>query len=281
MLTVGLYKINMTKTYFFLSGLPRSGSTLLSSILNQNPNIYCSPDESFICDLIFRTDFYINNSDEYNSCTNKNGRNNICSSIIENYYSNKTEKYIIDKCRTWGTPDNLNFIRKYITNDIKIICPVRPILEVLTSFIHLFNQNEGRRIFIDTHIQSNGRYFYRPLNDIRCDELMKMNGTIDQALFSLSQSKLPQNKDIFHIIEYDDLVFETEKTIKKLYDFLNLEYFNHDFKNISSSNEINHNYYGMPDLHKVRRTIEKTSPVVENVLSDYVIQKYRNYNVWN
>lgn len=271
----------MTKTYFFLSGLPRSGSTLLSSILNQNPNIYCSPDESFICDLIFRTDFYINNSDEYNSCPNENGRNKICSSIIENYYSNKTEKYIIDKCRTWGTPDNLNFIRKYITNDIKIICPVRPILEVLTSFIHLFNQNEGRRIFIDTHIQSNGRYFYRPLNDIRCDELMKMNGTIDQALFSLSQSKLPQNKDIFHIIEYDDLVFETEKTIKKLYDFLNLEYFNHDFKNISSSNEINHNYYGMPDLHKVRRTIEKTSPVVENVLSDYVIQKYRNYNVWN
>ena len=28
------------KTYFFLSGLPRSGTTLLGAILEQNPNIY-------------------------------------------------------------------------------------------------------------------------------------------------------------------------------------------------------------------------------------------------
>jgi sulfotransferase len=270
----------MSKKYFFLSGLPRSGSTLLSSILNQNPNIYCSPDESFICDLIFRTDFYINNSDEYNSCPNESGKNRICSSIIENYYNNKKEKYIIDKCRTWGTPDNLNFIRKYITNDVKIICPARPILEVLTSFIHLFNQNEGRRIFIDTHIQSNERYFYRPLNDIRCDELMKMNGTIDQALFSLSQFKLPQNKNIFHIVEYENLVFDTEKTIKSIYDFLDIEYYIHDFSNISTSKEINHDYYELPTLHKLRKNISKESQNPKDILSDYVIQKYSNYEVW-
>ena len=31
------------KTYHLLAGLPRSGNTLLSAILNQNPDIYSSP----------------------------------------------------------------------------------------------------------------------------------------------------------------------------------------------------------------------------------------------
>ena len=32
-----------SKTYYFMAGLPRSGSTLLSSILNQNPKLYSGP----------------------------------------------------------------------------------------------------------------------------------------------------------------------------------------------------------------------------------------------
>jgi len=31
------------KTFYFMAGLPRSGSTLLSSILNQNPRFYSGP----------------------------------------------------------------------------------------------------------------------------------------------------------------------------------------------------------------------------------------------
>ena len=31
------------KTYYFMAGLPRAGSTLLSAILNQNPRIYSGP----------------------------------------------------------------------------------------------------------------------------------------------------------------------------------------------------------------------------------------------
>ena len=33
----------MKKTFYFMAGLPRSGSTLLSSILNQNPRFYSGP----------------------------------------------------------------------------------------------------------------------------------------------------------------------------------------------------------------------------------------------
>ena len=269
----------MKKKYFFLSGLPRSGSTLLSCILNQNPEIYCT-NESPICNLIHQTDKYFDENDEYNSSKNENGKFEVCRSIIENYYKNKSQSFIIDKCRSWGTPDNLYLIKKYITNDIKIICPVRPILEILASFIKLFNEHSNRVNFTDLNIKNNNRYVYRSLDEMRCDELMSMNSPIDKALFSLSQSQLPENKNLFYLVEYDDLILNTKKSIKNIYDFLNIKYFNHYFESISQSNEINHNYYNLPSLHKIREKIEKKSTPPQEILSDYTIDKYKNYEFW-
>ena len=207
------------KTYFFLSGLPRSGSTLLSNILNQNPDIYCSPEQSVVCDLLFYNEKYFLTSQEHQSWTNESGKNKVLNSIIQNFYSHRSEKYIIDKSRTWGTPYNLELIRKYITQDIKIICPVRPILEILASFIKLFHEN-GSGGFVDDNIYSNDRLIYRPIDDVRCDELMIPGGALDKALFALSQHK--NNDGIFHFVEYDDLVFNTKKTIQDIYNFLEI-----------------------------------------------------------
>ena len=43
----------MKKDYFFLCGLPRSGSALLASILNQNPNIGVYPN-SILPDILYQ-----------------------------------------------------------------------------------------------------------------------------------------------------------------------------------------------------------------------------------
>lgn len=265
------------KTYFFLSGLPRSGSTLLSNILNQNPDIYCSPEQSLICDLLYQNEQYFNTSEEYQSWTNESGKNKILKSIIQNFYSHRSEQYIIDKCRTWGTPYNLELIRKYITEDIKIICPVRPILEILASFVKLFHKN-GSGGFIDNNIYSNNRLIYRPIDDVRCDEIMMPNGPTDKALFALSQHK--NYDDLFHLVEYDDLVYNTEETIRNIYDFLGINYFDHSFENLCNSNEINHEFYGIENLHKIRPNIKKISTKPEDILSEYILEKYKNYEVW-
>lgn len=178
-----------------------------------------------------------------------------------------------------GDFKNLKLITNYITKDVKIICPVRPILEVLSSFINLFEKNKNISNFVDEHIKHNNRYIYRTLNDVRCDELMKMNGPIDHALHSISNLK-KNHQDMIHLVEYDDLINNPQNTIERIYDFLNLEYYDHDFDNIESPKEINWRYYKIPDLHYVRKTIQKKSPNVKDVLSEYVIKKYQDYEVW-
>ena len=42
----------MSKQYIFLAGLPRSGSTLFTSILNQNPDIFAS-SSSPVCNTLY------------------------------------------------------------------------------------------------------------------------------------------------------------------------------------------------------------------------------------
>ena len=40
--------INNTKQFYFMAGLPRSGSTMLSAILNQNSKIYSGPSSPIL-----------------------------------------------------------------------------------------------------------------------------------------------------------------------------------------------------------------------------------------
>ena len=59
---------------------------------------------------------------------------NVLDAVYDNYYKDWNYKYIIDRGPA-GTPDNLNLLKKYFKQPIKIIFLVRPILEILASWI--------------------------------------------------------------------------------------------------------------------------------------------------
>ena len=124
----------MNKQYFFLAGLPRSGNTLLSSILNQNPDIQVSANslisEIFYYGVSLQFNEVFQNFPDYGSLEN------YLRSIFDSYYQNWDAKYIIDR-GPWGTENNLNILENLFGDDIKIICTVRDITEILASFIKL------------------------------------------------------------------------------------------------------------------------------------------------
>jgi hypothetical protein len=82
------------KEYFYISGLPRSGNTLLSTILNQNQNIH-STGHSFVPDLFFAIKNAEYNSDRFKSYPCHNNLKNVYKNIIPNYYKDHNVKYII------------------------------------------------------------------------------------------------------------------------------------------------------------------------------------------
>lgn len=265
----------MHKTYFFESGLPRSGSTLLSALLNQNPDIHCGAI-SPVLEIMYYTEQYFEGSEQALAYPKPAQHHKIISSVIDNYYDDRKEKYIIDKCRAW--PNNVDRAQEYITKTPKIICPVRDVLEILASFIQMIHRNPNQVSFIDRALIEQG---YELTDDNRCDYLMCPVGIVDQSLYAFGEGFRKGCEKYMYIIEYNDLVSDPEGTLKGIYKFLGIPEYQHDFKNVSNKyRERDNEIYGLADMHQVSPEVKKTCRRPEEVLSDYVLNKYSNMEFW-
>lgn len=266
----------MDKTYHFLAGLPRSGNTLLSALLNQNPEIYSTP-LSPLPTLLW--DF--NNSCNNMEATNRNVENKIkteifLSSFLDNYYKEIEKPVVIDREKAWGTPANLGLVKQYITPTPKVIFTVRDILEIIASFVRMDAQYLKNDSYTAEYYISN----YRSPKDLICEYLMSLNGDIDKGLLSLASAFYPENKGMFHIVEYNDLVFSPDETMDKIYDFLGMPHYDHNFSKIEKVETDNDEAIGLPkDLHTIRKSLSQSSTNLD-ILSDYIRHKYSNMEFW-
>jgi sulfotransferase len=263
----------MRKQITFITGMPRSGTTLLSSILNQNPNIYATPN-SALCSIMWGTQSSIYESEQFMGYPNIPGANALLNTVAQSYYSENKEEFIMDKCRNWGLPDNIAMIEKHITKNPKFVIVVRDVLEVLASFITIVNSSKNKNNFIDNNLFVS----HKSIDDTRCDYLMQTNGLIDRCLWSIKSILASGHQ--FHLITYDDITDKKEETIKKLYEFLEIPFYDHDFNNIINKHPEDDNIFGLDGFHSVRKKVGKISKPVNEVLSDYIIKKYGNENVW-
>jgi sulfotransferase len=268
------------KNFYFMAGLPRSGSTLISSILNQNPNIHSSAN-SPMCGMMWNLERSILSSEQHAAYPKIDVLPNTIMGVIQGYYSNIDKNIVIDKSREWAMPEHFSVLLRNLPQEPRIILPVRSITDILASFIKLVNDNPTKTSFIDSEIQARQEFnFYRPENDVRCDHLMRPKGLIDNGLYGIAFAMHPDNRKYFHFIEYDDLVDNTEKEINKIYDFLSIEKFDHDYNNIENRIKEDDNVYGLIGQHDVRPSISRRHIDKKEILSKYVLDKYSNQEFW-
>jgi sulfotransferase len=264
----------MKKNYYFLAGFHRSGNTLLSSILNQNEQIYCSP-LSPVSTMLKIFDQNIPQNEDTVRLDNQIPVENVSKNIIENYYSQVTKSIIIDREKLWANAENLKIIKKYINPNPKIIFTVRPIIEVLSSFINILPEHS----YLDVAMKQTNWWYkdYLSKNDNRCDFLMRAGGPIDNVLLSINEIIKPENKNMFCIVWYDDLVNNPQKTMNGIYNFLELPNYNHNFNQIIKLEKDNDEKIGHPkNMHDIRLKLNKTSKNPKEILSEYIINKYSN-----
>lgn len=245
-----------------MSGLPRSGSTLLSSILNQNPRFNSGPNSPIINMMMSIQTFKYD--DMYKANPEEKSVDTIMRSIILNYYYYHKEEILIDKNRGWT--GYMDMIFKYITPNVKIICPVRDMKEILASFITLLQKNNyPPDSFIDTH-------FSQPAtDDDRCKYLLGP-GILGQSIINLLEGieKYPNN---ILLVDYNKLVTDIPKTMKKIYKFLGEEYFEHSSEVKQSYTLNDEETYKLKDMHTVRPIVKKISKDPKTVLSKFILDE--------
>ena len=163
-----------------MAGLPRSGSTLLKSLIDQNPNIHTNP-VSPVMELMYYNEEYFKTSEQYKAYPKPENAYKIISSLIDHYYEERPESIIIDHCRAWS--NNIERIKTYITPNPKIICPVRDVVEVLTSFITMIHRNPDEVSFVDQALMDGG---FTVDDDNRCQYLMGPDGIVQNSSVAFS-----------------------------------------------------------------------------------------------
>ena len=79
------------KKIHFIAGLPRTGTTLLSAILNQNPNFHSGPN-SYVLNMMICLDMVVENSEMHLLNPNEKRLHKIFNSVIYNYHMDEIIK---------------------------------------------------------------------------------------------------------------------------------------------------------------------------------------------
>lgn len=231
------------KKLFFLSGAFRCGNTLLRSILNQNPNLHVSSN-SLTPEIFHKLDLI--KYHVYNEENSHKQLDNVIQNIFNNYYKDIKKEYIIDQAR-WGTKGNYYLLQKNNLLPKKFIFLIRPLKEIIASYIRL---DKPKNI-----------YSY-------CDELFSEYGRIGHSFLAF-ENLIKNHKDNLHIVKYNDLCSNPQKTIKLLYDFLDIPQFKHKFENLNQVND-------STKLTTIRTDKIKKQKYKDQLVPKEILKKYKN-----
>ena len=250
----------------FLCGLPRSGSTWLGAILNQNPDCYVTVQSPFV-ELLWRnyslwedsrwTDDFIGDD----PVPSESKKIAYLIGITKLYYGQFTDRnLIIDNKRQWHSITNIRMYTDIFGELPKIICPVRNVEEIVASFSNLFKKN-NRKFLPELNLDGN----------LFNDTHYQLKSTYDSMY-----------RDCLHIIDYDDLVANTDLEVEKIYKFLNIQPYKSDYETIKG----NPSYkdvdigYDLIGMHDIKSGVHKSETNPEEVLSEDQLKQFEELIFW-
>jgi hypothetical protein len=242
----------LQKKLFFLSGLPRSGSTLLAAILNQNPQIHVTTTSGLVFALdglatTWSKEPFLNDSDP--------DRKQLVASmrtLINGFY--ETDKpVVIDKSRAWPIPMIMSSMERVTGEKPRIIATVRSVPDCMASFVRVAKPDDLDAFISESSLVTHLKVSYKTL---------------------MAGSK--QNPDCFLFIEYDDLLLNPKKQLEKIHQFLDLPNFIYDFNNIdgSSVKEDDEGVHRCKGMHDIKPKLE---PQHNEYASDVLKHHYTQF----
>jgi len=275
------------KKFFYLAGLPRSGSTVLGEILNQNERLHVSPASplcEIIGDVIARFRGELSSLKAYH---HPEQLPNLWRAMRNGFYQHRPEPCIIDKSWVWHMNDPIDSARTILGEEMKVICTVDDVANCLASFIMLIRSNPDSESYIDNFLRGQGLALS---DENRCAALMNpgIQTSVGWALENLRQTCAGKNRNNLLLIELVDLVNEPANTLDRIYAFLDNDELNawreqhgHHFDQIEK--EITENdaaAYGIPDLHKLSPKLRTRQWKAKDVLGNQLFYKYKRMEFW-
>lgn len=265
----------MDKTFFFISGLPRSGSTLLCNILAQNPEFFVSKATSGCHDVLFGIRNQWDNLIEHKAeGVDYDQLKRVLHNVLNSYHS--TDKnVVIDKGRGWLS---LIEMLEFITGKVpKILVPVRNLTEIFSSFEKLWRKTTGQSQW---NFEKED-YFKAQTVEGRCDIWANQSQVVGLAYNRVKDAISRGYGDKLFFVEFDDLTSRPYQTMQSIYNYLNIPYYQHNFNHVDQvTKEDDEGIHRIPGLHTIRPTVEPVPRDSLQILGKELVEKYSNLEIW-
>lgn len=262
----------MEKTMHFISGLPRSGSTLIANLFKQNPQTHGEAVSS-LASIIGSVNASWNSIEANQEYENPQAKKGVLKSIFQGYYNHIDKPIILDKDRGWIPL--IAQVETILERQVKIVVCVRNPAEILSSFERMRKENPLFFTRVDaalkegSSIASRAYYYAGP------------DGALGMAHRNLKDSVTMGYLDRLLFVDYNRFCNSPKSQTKRIYDFLELPQYDHDFESIQQVEKYNDNAIGLPNLHKIKPSIDRTTVNCVEYLGLELYEQYNSQIFWN
>lgn len=258
----------MQQNIHFISGLPRSGSTLLAGILRQNPRFHAAMS-SPVAGLLNGALEQMGAGSEFYSFFDEAKRKRICQALFSAYYEEQASKDVVfDTGRIWTA--RLHQLAE-LFDDFKVVCCVRNPAWIMDSFEMIYRKNpfDYSRMFNAASRQT----VYS-----RCESLISAGGAVGGSWTALKEAYYGEFSDRLLLVDYDLLTQHPARTIELVYQFVGEPAFNHDFDAVEYEHSEFDKALGVSGLHSVRKKVEFKPR--RSILPPDLFTKYQDMDFW-
>lgn len=258
------------KKFVFLSGLPRTGSTVLGTLLSQHPDLHTT-STSVVRNLMSKVfDLHLGQSLYFDRFDDASPMWGILRGILNGAYEHCSEPVIVDKDRGWA--EHIEITEKVLRYSPKIVSPVRSIPDILASFVLIANKIGSTSKIHEEVIEAGREVNSWSLTRVIWEKYVYE----DWRNFKAGYESHPQ---CFHLIEYDDLVNHSEESLEKVLRFFGVFSTKFETEHLRNPHPENDAIYGLPGLHQVQPKLVKHSPCAIETLGEECFAFWQSQNL--
>lgn len=258
------------KTLHFVAGLPRSGATMMINILKQNTKVD-GVAVSSLASVLNAVQSNWNNIEANREYPNEYARLNVLKGILESYHKTSTKDIIFDKDRMWIS--KIPLLENLLQQKVKILCPVRNPAEILSSFERIRKDNPTRLVAPELNgantVAARAMYYSSP------------DGVLGLSHAMLKDALVTGYEDRLLFVDYNVFCNNPKSQIKRIYNFFELPKFEHNFQQIQQTEVYNDLATDLPNLHKVKPRLEKTTTNCVEYIGLDLYQQYNSQIFWD
>lgn len=264
--------LNKQRKYYFVSGLPRSGSTLLCNILAQNPDFHTTAT-SGIMEILFTIRNNWDRHIEFMAHPDEAAKMRVLRGVLDSYYSTVDKSVVFDKSRGWLSL--LEMAESILGHKAKVIVPVRDLRDILASFEKIWREtSKTKQISVEPE-----NYVQFQTVQGRTEFWLRGDQPVGLAYNRITDAIARGYADRMFLLDFDDLTKRPEETMVALYDFLGEPYFKHNFNKVEQVTWEDDTVHGAKNLHTIRQKVEPVPPQWPSVLGPFA-ERLGAMNFW-